>query len=226
MKFFAINGSPRRNCNTAQLLNKALDGVKSEITKEIPSGDLELKFINLYKLDYKGCNSCMACKRLNGKSYGKCAMKDELTPLLKDLEDADGVILGSPIYLGDISGMMRCFYERFLFPYMCYTEVYTSLAPKRFPLGTIITMNLAEDSNQQPFYDSLMDTLNRYYKFVYSSSYFLKVLDTVQVKDYSKYKIEAFDGEHKNKRRKEEFPKLLDSAFNMGVNIARDALKE
>ena len=42
MKFFAINGSPRRNCNTAQLLNKALEGVKSEITKEIPGGDLEL----------------------------------------------------------------------------------------------------------------------------------------------------------------------------------------
>jgi multimeric flavodoxin WrbA len=226
MKFFAINGSPRKACNTAQLLKESLKGIKSEINKKYPDEDVELKFINLYSLNYKGCNSCMACKRLNNKNYGKCAMKDELTPLLDDLTNADGVIIGSPIYLGDVTGMVRCFYERFLFPYLSYTKVYTSLAPKKFPLGTILTMNLDENSNQQKHYDSIIKTLDRYYKIVYSSSYFLKVVDTVQVKDYSKYKIEAFNGEHKNQRRKEQFPKDLKSAFNMGVKIANDAIKK
>ncbi len=50
MKVIALNGSPRKNFNTGTLLKKALEGAESE------GADTEL--INLYDLDYKGCNSC------------------------------------------------------------------------------------------------------------------------------------------------------------------------
>ncbi|XWX63056.1 flavodoxin family protein [Desulfitobacterium sp. AusDCA] len=48
MKVIAINGSPRKNKNTATLLNKALEGAETEL-------------IHLYDLNYKGCVSCFAC---------------------------------------------------------------------------------------------------------------------------------------------------------------------
>ena len=71
MKIYAINGSPRKNKNTATLLQKALDGVKESAKDK----EIETEIINLYDLNYTGCKSCFACKRLGGKSYGKCASK-------------------------------------------------------------------------------------------------------------------------------------------------------
>ena len=65
MKVIGINGSPRKNCNTATMVKKALDGAQSKGAKT--------ELIHLYDLDYKGCKSCFACKLKDGKSYGICA---------------------------------------------------------------------------------------------------------------------------------------------------------
>jgi multimeric flavodoxin WrbA len=87
MKVIAINGSPRKGWNTATLLNRALEGAASE--------GAETELIHLYDLDFKGCISCFACKLKGGKSYGQCAVKDELTPLLKQIEEeADALVIG------------------------------------------------------------------------------------------------------------------------------------
>ena len=110
MKICAINGSPRKRGNTARLLSWALDGVKN--ARE----DAETELINLYDLSFTGCRSCFSCKRVNGSSYGRCAVKDDLASVLGKLADADGVILGSPVYFMGLSGMMRCFLERWLYP--------------------------------------------------------------------------------------------------------------
>ena len=107
MKVIAINGSPRKKWNTATLLQNALDGAASQ--------GAETELVHLYDLDYKGCTSCFACKLKNGRSYGKCAVQDGLTPVLKKIEVADALILGSPIYFGSVTGMMRCFMERLMF---------------------------------------------------------------------------------------------------------------
>ena len=101
MKLVAINGSPRKNGNTAKLIKKAIEGAQSS------GADTEL--VHLYDLKYSGCISCFNCKRKNGASYGKCSVKDDLTPVLEELESADAVILGSPIYYYSVSGEMRSF---------------------------------------------------------------------------------------------------------------------
>ena len=54
MKVLGFNGSPRKNWNTAMLLEKALEGAASE--------GAETELIHLYELNYKGCISCFACK--------------------------------------------------------------------------------------------------------------------------------------------------------------------
>ena len=119
MKVIAINGSPRKNWNTATMLEKALEGTASE--------GAETELIHLYDLNFKGCTSCFACKLKDGKSYGKCAMKDELTHVLDKLKDVDAVILGSPIYLGNCTGEMRSFMERFIFPYLVHRFLINSI---------------------------------------------------------------------------------------------------
>ena len=81
MKVTAINGSPRKSWNTATLLKKALKGAASQ--------GAETELIHLYDLTFTGCTSCFACKTKGGKSYGRCAVKDGLAPVLKKVGAAD-----------------------------------------------------------------------------------------------------------------------------------------
>ena len=139
MKIIAVNGSPRKTWNTATLLKKALKGAASQ--------GAETELVHLYDLNFKGCISCFACKTMGGKSYGKCAVRDDLRPILGKIAAADGLILGSPIYFGIVTGEMRSFMERLLFPYFTYTAPPQSLAPKQMPTGFIYTMNITAETD-------------------------------------------------------------------------------
>ena len=145
MKLIAINGSPRKDKNTATLLNRALEGAASQ--------GAETELINLYDHNYKGCISCFACKMKNGKSYGKCAVKDDLTPILEKVANADAIILGSPIYFGAVTGEMRSFIERFMFPYLVYDTSYSSIFGKKIPTGFIYTMNVTKEKMKDVGYE-------------------------------------------------------------------------
>ena len=124
MKVIGINGRPRKNCNTAKLLENALEGAKSQ--------ESETELVHLYDLNYKGCISCFACKLKDGESYGTCALKDDLTPILKKILEVNAIILGSPIYLGTATGEMRSFIERLMFPYLVYDTQRSTLFPKGY----------------------------------------------------------------------------------------------
>jgi multimeric flavodoxin WrbA len=213
MKAIAINGSPRTKWNTATLLEKALEGAASE--------GAETEIIRLYELNFKGCISCFACKLKDGKSYGECAMNDELTPVLKKLKDADAVILGSPIYLGNSTGEMRSFMERYIFPFLVYSENLRSLYPKNTPIGYIYTTG-AKEENFDVFGLHKVIELNEGVAtriFGYSES--LYSTDTYQFDDYSKYVADRFDPEEKAKRREAVFPKDCEKAFEMGIRFVK-----
>ena len=213
MKVIAINGSPRKNWNTATLLQKALEGSETE--------GAETETIHLYDLNFKGCTSCFACKVKNGKSYGKCAMKDELTPVLERLKDADAVILGSPIYLGNSTGEMRSFMERYIFPFLVYSADTRSLYPRNTSIGYIYTLGDKEE-NFDTFGFRKVIELNEWIAtkiFGYSES--LYSTDTYQFDDYSKYVATVFDPEEKAKRRAEVFPQDCEKAFEMGIRFAK-----
>jgi len=99
MRIIALNGSPRKDWNTATLLQKALEGATSQ--------GAETELHHLYELNYRGCVSCFACKVRNGSSYGKCAVRDELSAILENIETVDAILLGSPIYFGTATGEMK-----------------------------------------------------------------------------------------------------------------------
>ncbi|KFL35021.1 MULTISPECIES: flavodoxin family protein [unclassified Sulfurospirillum] len=212
MKIVAINGSPRKNANTATLLQKALEGAAKQ--------GAQTELVHLYDLNYQGCVSCFACKLKNGKSYGKCAHKDELIPLLESLREADAILLGSPIYFGNITGMMRSFIERLAFQYTIYDVNYSSLFPRKIPIGLMYTMNLDEKRMREWGYVEALQGLEKRLGSIFGSSEALYVTDTYQFKDYSKYEVTAFSEPHKAQRRKEVFPKDCEKAYDMGVRFA------
>lgn len=217
MYVIAINGSPGKNGNTATLLNKALEGASSQ------GSTTEL--INLYDLNFKGCVSCFACKLKGGKSYGKCAYKDDLTPVLEKIESADAVILGSPIYFSEVTGEMRSFMERLIFPYLVYDKNYSSLNEKKKPIGLIYTGNVPESMMKEVEYDRILSRYENLFEKFMGPTESLFVTDTYQFSDYSKYVATAFDESAKAKRRQEEFPKDCEKAFEMGIRFVSNTLE-
>jgi multimeric flavodoxin WrbA len=212
MKVMAFNGSPRKKWNTATLLEKALEGTSSQ--------GAETNLIHLYDLNYKGCISCFACKTKGGESYGRCAVKDDLATVFKHIEEADAIILGSPIYLGTVSGEMRSFMERLMFQYMTYTDPPQSLFPKKIHTGFIYTMGAPEDQMKERGYAQHLGINEMLLQMIFGSSESLFCFDTYQFKDYSEVVASLFDPEKKAKRRKEIFPMDCEKAFEMGVRLA------
>ena len=213
MKIMAFNGSPRKTWNTATLLEQALKGAASQ--------GAETELIHLYELKFKGCISCFECKTRGGKSYGRCAVQDELTPILKRVEEADALILGSPIYFGTVSGEMHSFMERLLFPFLTYTEPPQSLFPRKMPTGFIYTMNVTEEIAKDWGYAQHFDKNAQYLQMIFGTSESLFCFDTYQFKDYTKVLATRFDAAHKAQRRQEVFPQDCQKAFEMGARFAR-----
>ncbi len=214
MKAIAVNGSPRKKWNTATLLEKALEGAASEEAKT--------ELIHLYDLNFKGCISCFACKTKNGKSYGKCAVKDELTPVLKKVNEADVIILGSPIYFGTVTGEMRSFMERLLFPLSMYTDPPGSLFSRKVRTAFIHTLNATEQMAGERGFDRHIAENEMWMKRIFGASETLCSYDTLQFEDYSKVYAPCFDPAKKAKVRVEVFPVDCDKAFKMGARLVRE----
>ena len=217
MKVIAINGGPRKSWNTATLLNKALEGAASL--------GAETEIVHLYDLNYKGCTSCFACKLKGGKSYGKCAIQDDLAPVLKKVEDADAIVFGSPIYFGSITGEMRSLLERLMFQYLVYDKERTILLNKKIQTGFIYTMNVNQNQFEAMYEQKLKENENLLKRF-FGASESLFSTNTYQFDDYSKYVATLFNEEEKAKRKIEEFPKDCAKAFDMGARLVKQAKAE
>ncbi len=213
MKIIAVNGSPRKEWNTATLLKKALEGAASE--------GAETELIHLYDLKYQGCISCFACKEKGGKSYGACVINDSLEPVFRKIKEADALILGSPVYLASISGEMQSFLERLIFPSLTYTMPPGSIFPKKIPTGFIYTMGISEEGMKEAGYMQRFAAIDRLLKIIFGSSDMLLCFDTYQFEDYARVVAPRFDPEKKLKRRKEVFPEDCRKAYELGAQLAR-----
>lgn len=214
MNVIAINGGPRKTKNTATILNHVLEGASS--------CGAQTELIHLYDLNYKGCVSCFSCKLKDGKSYGKCALKDDLTPVLEKTASADAIILGSPIYLHSVTGAMRSFLERLVFQYLVYDKDHSSLFPRKIPFGFVYTMNVTNDQFQSE-YETELRSFQTYLAKMFGSFESLVVNDTYQFDDYSRYVATLFDEKKKREVREKQFPIDCQNAFDLGVRFAKQA---
>ncbi len=207
-KIVIVDGGPRRNMNTAQLLQQVAEGAKSV------GEDIEVKSVRLYDLDYKGCTSCMACK-LKGKVSNICRYKDSLSPLLEEIARADGLVLGSPIYFGEVTGLMRAFLERLAFPWLSYND-YSLTAPRRMPVVLVETMNGLPDRNNSNHFGSiewcLTTALGKIERIV--------GYNTCQVTHYDRYELGSFLEEEKHAWRDAHWEEDLQKAYQAGRQMA------
>lgn len=212
MKVIAINGSPRKNWNTNSLLQKALEGAESK--------GAETELIHLYDLNFKGCTSCFACKIKNGKYIGHCAMKDDLSSVPEKILECDVLLLGSPIYLGNVTGEMRSFLERLIFSNITYNTGKASVFNGKVSSGFIYTMNAPEVIIKELNYEAVFNYNQHYLKTLNGTSEFLISTDTYQFNDYSKYEASKFDEKHKAQVKIEQYPIDCQKAFEMGARLS------
>ena len=221
MKAIAINGSPRKNWNTGTLLQHALDGAKSA------GADTEI--VHLYDLDFKGCISCFACKRKDCKNVGQCAMNDELSSVLERISECEVLLLGSPIYFSNVTGEMRSFFERLIFPKISYNAGYASVFTGRISScfiytmnvpANIMEMNIPEEFKKHLDYEKVYDYYRNRLQILNGTSECLISCDTYQFDDYSKYEASMFDEQHKAQVKAVQFPIDCQKAFEIGARLA------
>lgn len=194
MKVVAVNGSPRKAWNTAGLLEAALQEARAE--------GAETTMIHLYALQYTGCRSCFACKRLNASQPARCVLTDELQAVLEQILAADVVLFGSPIYFGDVTAQLRALFERLWFPSLNYDKERTVNYPRNVCCGFVFTMNVEKPELYEPLYRQLSANMER---LVGPTSTFI-LSDTMQFDDYSKYLSTMFDAKHKVEHHQQTFP--------------------
>lgn len=215
-KIYIINGSPRRNRNTDKMCKSFAAGV------EQAGGSAEI--IDLYNIDFKGCRSCFACKLRNGKNAGRCAYPDGLTRVLDKVSHGGGIVFASPIYFGEVTGVMKSFLERLIFPFVMYDENYTSIAPVKLKTAVIYTMNVDEKLFTNSYIGNHhlgpIGFFENWIEHIYEKPERICAYNTYQFSNYDKYYADVWDEKAKAKQRDEQFPKDLQNAFEAGARMA------
>ncbi len=211
-KLIAINGSPRKDKNTATLLKEAMKGAQS--------ANAETELIHLYDINYKGCSSCFLCKRRGQTQVGKCFMKDDLSVVLDQITESQVLILGSPIYLGDVTGAMRSFMERLFFSNLSYDSTENrSVCKKNIVTAFIYTMGVTAKQLEQLGYKEMFRLHKMYLSLLNGKVEQLISYDAYQFDNYADYAASNFDEVHKTKVYSEQFPKDCKKAFELGFNL-------
>ncbi len=210
MRTIILNGSPRKDWNTAKMLKEAQKGAESV--------GAETEYIDLYSLSFTGCRSCMACKRKNVERC-KCFWKDDLSPIIDRIFSADSLILGSPIYLGDVTSQVHALIERLHFCALSYDD-YSNYFTGKVNVGIILTMN-APKTMYNMAYKKKAKEIEQWFKALNGTVDVYACCDTLQVSDYSKFNMGSFNEEHKKNVREKHFPEDLKNAFDMGVTLGK-----
>ena len=204
----AVNAGPRKGWNTDTLISEAAAGAEA-------AGAAVERF-DLFRLErYTGCISCFGCKK--ERSKGHCVCRDGLTPVLDAIREADGLIIGSPNYLGELTASFRALYERLIFQNLTYNLETPCCNPRPIPVLLIMTSN-APDTGYAGLLRNYQQTLSRFV----GPTEILVSGNTLQLKDYGRtdWPWTMFDPEEKLRRHETVFPQECQRAREMGAALA------
>ena len=207
-KIIAVNAGPRKGWNTDTLITEASKGAEA--------AGASVERFDLFRLEkYTGCISCFGCKK--EKFKGHCVCRDGLTPVLDAIRESDGLIIGSPNYLSELTASFRALYERLIFQNLTYNQETPSCNTHLIPVLLIMTSNAPEGSYQQ-LLAGYQQTLN----FLVGPTEVFVSGNTLQLKDYSKtdWPWTLFDPEAKKVRHETVFPEECRKAFELGKKLA------
>ena len=210
-----FNGSPRKNRNTAKMLEAAAEGARE--------AGAETEIVNLYDFPFAGCKSCFACKLKNATTNGVCALRDGLRSVLERSRQADVLVLGSPVYFSYPTGVYRAFFERLAFP--VYSYRYEDGKPcvvrdKVVETANIFTMNCPKEMMEKIGYPAILEANTDALRTIFGASETLYVCNTYQFADYSRYDMTLFTEEEKRAWRDAHFPADLAAARALGRRLA------
>ena len=203
-KIIAVNAGPRKGWNTDSLICEAIKGAEA-------AGAVVERF-DLFRLDrYTGCISCFGCKKERFK--GHCICRDGLTPVLDAIREADGLIIGSPNYLSNLTASFRALYERLIFQNLTYQVENPCCNEHPIPALHIMTSN-APDTMYKELIDSYQQTMCRFV----GPTEVLVSGNTLQLKDYGKtdWPWTMFDPDAKIQRHETVFSEEMKKAYEMG----------
>ena len=118
MKVLLINGSPHKDGNTALALKEMEAVFKNE--------GIDTETIQVGSEAVRGCSACYACSKL-----GKCAFDDVVNEAAPKLEEADGIVVASPVYYASANGTLISFLDRLF---------YSSKCDKRMKVGASVAV--------------------------------------------------------------------------------------
>lgn len=101
MKVIAINGSPKAEGNTYH----ALKIVAEELAKE----NIDTQIVHIGNKNIRGCLACGGCAKNKNE---RCTIDDQVNEVLQKLKQADGILIGSPVYYAAMAGTLKCFLDR------------------------------------------------------------------------------------------------------------------
>jgi len=99
MKVLLISGSPKPNGNTAQLMQ--------ECAKVIQDAGVEAEIVSFAGMKIEACIACMKCSKT-----GECGLDDGLNEVIRKVKQAEGLIVGAPVYFGTARGDVMCALQR------------------------------------------------------------------------------------------------------------------
>lgn len=204
----AVNAGPRLKWNTNTLITEAARGAESK--------GAHIEKFDLFRLEkYTGCISCFGCKK--EKNKGRCVCRDGLTPVLDAIRSSDGLIIGSPNYLSQMTASFRALYERLIFQNLTYNLETPCCNARPIPVLLIMTSNAPDTA-----YLNMMKDYQQTLSHFVGPTEILISGDTLQLNDYSKtdWEWSMFNPEAKLKRHETVFPQECRKAFEMGAALA------
>lgn len=135
MKALLINGSPHTNGCTYTAL--------SEVAKELEAAGIETEIVTVGNKDIRGCISCRKCKET-----GKCVFNDLVNEVAPKFAEADGIVIGSPVYFAGPNGNLISFLDRLFYSCPC---------DRRMKVGAAVT------SARRAGTTATFDVLNKYF---------------------------------------------------------------
>ena len=144
MKVIGFSGSPRLGGNTDKLVMSILEGASF--------AGAETSFYNLSQLEISPCISCFACRKIDN-----CALKDGMQNIYEEIQSSDAVVIGSPVYMWQMSGQTKMFFDR-LMPFL-NVDMTTRLKGKKKAV-LAFTQGQPDVSIYSPYFNDTMGVLN------------------------------------------------------------------
>ena len=179
MKIVAVLGSPRPKGNSALMAEAFLSVARER--------GAETSVYLLNQMNIKGCQGCGKCKT----ESEICVVEDDLKTVYEAIRGTDLLVLASPVYFGDLSAQMKCFWDR------TYAWFNADFSP-RLPPGKKSVLLLAQGAGAEEMYNDIHPRYERWLKmFGFTENFVVRavgVREAGAVKDRPELQVRTRDG--------------------------------